>query len=282
MSIRRNNNKNPMNVLGRLIFALILVCVFFTVFKNNRRHSSVQVTHEQPPIVHREPVRNPIMRALTESSVVTAQREGIAIGVAFDVSGSMKDNVAGADGKMMPKIQVARQCALGILKQADAFVQKHPEQTVEMGVFEFSSRQRGPSCRQVIPFGPINLSAATSAVERMKPEGGTPIGDAVIHVKQAIDQTGLKTKHLLVITDGENNQGYAPGDVVDVLSRLPDDRRSSVYFFAFDVAANKFNAVRDAGGLILSAANGVELQQTLDYVLMGKILVEQPETPGAN
>ncbi|MBN2511467.1 MAG: VWA domain-containing protein [Sedimentisphaerales bacterium] len=270
-----------MNVLGRLIFAIILVCVFFAVFKNNRQRSAVQVTHEQPPVVHREPVRNPIMRALTESSAA-AQREGIAIGVAFDVSGSMKDNVVGVGGKMMPKIQVARQCALDILKQADAFVQKHPEQPVEVGVFEFSSRHRQPSCRQVIPFGPINLSAATAAVSRMVPDGGTPIGDAVIHVKQAMDRAGLKTKHLLVITDGENNQGYAPGDVVDVLSRLPDDRRSSVYFFAFDVAANKFNAVRDAGGLILSAANGTELQQTLDYVLMGKILVEQPETPGAN
>ncbi|MEN6309642.1 MAG: VWA domain-containing protein [Anaerohalosphaeraceae bacterium] len=281
MSIRRNSSNRPMNALGRIIFTIILVCVFFSVYKNNRQHSTVQVSHNQSPVVREEPVRNPIMRALAESPSTQMQREGIAIGVAFDVSGSMKDSLAGINGQMMSKIKIARQCAMDILKQADSFTQKHPEQTVEVGVFEFSSRQRQPSCRQVIPFGPINLSAAMSAVGRMVPDGGTPIGDAVIHVKQAMDRTGLKTKHLLVITDGENNQGYAPGDVVDVMSRLPDDRRSSVYFFAFDVAADKFNAVRDAGGLVLSASNGTELQQTLDYVLMGKILVEQPEMPGA-
>jgi len=37
--------------------------------------------------------------------------------------------------------------------------------------------------------------------------------------------------------------------------------------------------VRDNGGLVLSAANAQELNQTLDYVLTGKILVEQPAAP---
>ena len=45
---------------------------------------------------------------------------------------------------------------------------------------------------------------------------------------------------------------------------------------AFDIAAEKFNSVRDAGGLVLGASNESELKSTLDYVLTGKILAEQP------
>jgi len=116
----------------------------------------------------------------------------------------------------------------------------------------------------------------------MHPEGGTPIGDAMIAVKQKMSQTGLARQHLLLITDGESNQGYDPGDVMNALSRLPQDQQVNVYFFAFDVGASRFGKVRDSGGLVLAASNEPELQQTLDYVLTGKILVEQPEPSGEN
>jgi hypothetical protein len=45
---------------------------------------------------------------------------------------------------------------------------------------------------------------------------------------------------------------------------------------AFDVAATKFNAVKDSGGLILAASDETDLKGTLDYLLTGKILAEQP------
>ena len=51
---------------------------------------------------------------------------------------------------------------------------------------------------------------------------------------------------------------------------------TSNYFVAFDVAAAKFNSVRDSGGLVLAASNESDLKSTLDYLLTGKILVEQP------
>jgi hypothetical protein len=52
-----------------------------------------------------------------------------------------------------------------------------------------------------------------------------------------------------------------------------------VYFVAFDVSAERFNAVKEAGGLVLEAANERELNQTMDFILTGRILVEQPVTP---
>jgi hypothetical protein len=44
---------------------------------------------------------------------------------------------------------------------------------------------------------------------------------------------------------------------------------------AFDVEADRFSRVRDAGGLVLSAGNATELNDTLDTLLRGKILVEK-------
>ena len=110
----------------------------------------------------------------------------------------------------------------------------------------------------------------------MTAEGDTPIGDVMIVAKRDADATGLSKRHILVITDGENNRGYSPGNVTQVISGQSEKDRASVYFVAFDVAATTFNSVRDAGGLVLSASNETDLKGTLDYLLTGKILAEQP------
>jgi hypothetical protein len=101
----------------------------------------------------------------------------------------------------------------------------------------------------------------------------------MIQAKRDLDATGLSRRHILVVTDGENNRGYAPADVASVLARLPESARPSVYFVAFDIAAERFKAVREAGGLVLAAANETDLGQTFDYLLTGKILAEQPAAP---
>src|SRR5215471_2354086 len=76
-----------------------------------------------------------------------------------------------------------------------------------------------------------------SALLAMHPGGGTPIGDAIVTAKRDIDATGLSKRHILVITDGENNKGYSPEDVVRVITSQPDPDRASAYFVAFDIAA---------------------------------------------
>jgi hypothetical protein len=274
MSTRQNNSKKSNRAVGQIILAVIIVFALLNALKKNTVQKYSTPVEPRP-----KAVANPILGQL-QQNVQAAPRKGIAVGVALDVSGSMDQVVPDQDGRMQPKIAIARRCVLNILKETDAFLKKHPDQTIEVGVFEFSSRQGQPPCRQVIPFGPIQLDQSGKAVERMYAKGGTPIGDAIVAVKQKMNLSGLRNQHLLVITDGENNQGYDPGDVVNAIYRLPDEQIASVYFFAFDIAADKFNKVRDGGGLVLSAANESGLQQTLDYVLAGKILVEQPEIPG--
>ena len=144
-----------------------------------------------------------------------------------------------------------------------------------LGVYEFSRRRGDPDCRTVVPMGPPDREKASAAIARLDADGGTPIGQAMITAKLALDNTGLTRRHLLVVTDGENTDGIAPDRVALAIGKRPDAERPSIYFVAFDIEASRFSGVRDAGGLVLSAANATELNSTLDMLLRGKIFVEK-------
>ncbi len=218
---------------------------------------------------------NPIEEMLRNRAPVPAQ-DGIAAAILMDTSGSMRDEVTDVGGEKRPKIEIAQRAATDCLKQFEEFARKNPERRVLVGLYEFSSREHHPSCRRLVPIGPPAAAAAAPAIEAMKPSGGTPIGNAILMAKQDLDSTGMTRRHILVVTDGENNVGYSPGDVANALARIPEEERASLYFVAFDVAADRFNSVKEAGGLVLAASSGSDLKQTLDFVLTGKILAEQP------
>jgi hypothetical protein len=202
-------------------------------------------------------------------------REGVAAAIVIDVSGSMDDRVTDAEGRRARKIDVARRAARDLVSQFATYAGNHPGETVNLGIFEFSRREGQADCRPIIPMGPPDPSQADAALARLDPEGGTPIGQAMITAKLALDATGLSRRHLLLVTDGENTDGYRPADVANAIARRPDEEKPSIYFVAFNIEARRFNGVRDAGGLVLSAANAKELNETLDSLISGKILLEK-------
>ncbi|MBI3263357.1 MAG: VWA domain-containing protein [Acidobacteria bacterium] len=203
-------------------------------------------------------------------------RDGLAAIILFDVSGSMRDRVREDGGRGEPKIEIARRAALDLVRRFDQFAREHPDQPVKVGVYEFSSRTGEPSSRPVVPIGAPDVTAAEKAIDRMRADGGTPIGDAMIAATRELRGTGLTRRHVLVVTDGQNTDGFQPGDVAATLATLTGYDRPSLYFVAFDIGASRFDAVKQAGGLVLSAENAGELNQTLDYLLSDKILVEAP------
>jgi Mg-chelatase subunit ChlD len=221
---------------------------------------------------------NPIEDQLRPPPSVEFQ-EGTAAIVILDTSGSMKDKVKDADGEKKPKLQIARRAVLELVRQFERFAIEHKDRRVSLGIYEFSSRDKGPHCRKSLPLGPPDLRAAETALKAIKAEGGTPIGDAMIVAKRDLDQTRLARRHILVVTDGQNTRGYQPGDVAQAIARQREKDRASIYFVAFDIKADRFNPVRDAGGLVLAASDERDLNQALDYLLTGKILVEAPNTP---
>lgn len=204
-----------------------------------------------------------------------AAREGLAAAILIDVSGSMRDRVRGEGDERERKIDIARRAARELVEQFARYADDNPGEPVLLGIYEFSERDGQPDARPVMPMAPPDRARAEQALASLRPEGGTPIGGAMIVAKRELDATGLSRRHLLVVTDGENTGGYEPHRVAAAIGRRPDVERPSIYFVAFDVAASRFERVKDAGGLVLAAANARELNTTLDTLLRGEILVEK-------
>ena len=215
-----------------------------------------------------------IDEALAPASAV-APREGLAAAIVIDVSGSMEDSVAGEGGRSEPKIEVARRAARDLVEQFARYADDHKDEQVLLGLFEFSERSGQPDCRAIVPMGRPDRARAAAAVGALRADGGTPIGSAMVTAKRELDATGMTRRHLLVVTDGENTDGFEPEEVTAAIGRRPETERPSIYFVAFDIEASKFSAVRDAGGLVLAAASARELNETLDSLLRGKILIER-------
>ena len=211
---------------------------------------------------------------LAPEGPLPAQRDGIAAAILVDVSGSMDDKVEGADGRPERKIEIARRAARDLVDQFAKYAEAHPGEPVVLGLYEFSERS-GADCRPVIPMGPPDRARAEAALAKMRANGGTPIGNAIVVGKRELDATGLTRRHLLVVTDGENTTGLAPDRVVERIAHRPEAERPSLYFVAFDIAAERFTKMRDAGTLVLGAANAKELTSTLDSLLTGNILIER-------
>ena len=252
-----------------IIIGLLILAAGRCRDQSSRSTGSVGRTAEAPQHDLRE-----IDEALAASKAADA-KEGLAAAIAIDVSGSMDDRVTGEDGRRARKIDVARRAARELVAQFAAYATEHPGEPVSLGIFEFSRRDNQPDCRPIIPMGPPDLAQADQALARLDPEGGTPIGQAMVTAKLALDATGLSRRHLLVVSDGENTDGFRPEDVAAAIARRPETEKPSIYFVAFDIEARRFNGVRNAGGLVLGAGNAKELNDTLDMLLRGKILLEK-------
>ena len=203
----------------------------------------------------------------------TTWKDGLAAMVLVDVSGSMHDRIA---GERRRKIEAAQAAAIDLVGAFARYAAAHPETPVLLGVHEFSARTGMPAAREVIPLAAPNPLTAADRIRAMKTGGGTPIGESMATARRALDRSGLKRRHLLVVTDGENTDGPHPAMVASILEKQPDGVRASLYFVAFDVDAEAFAGVKNAGALLLSAKSGAELAATLDELLSERILVEAP------
>ena len=253
----------------RLVLMLVALIVIVKMYERDRQGNQAPAKEEREDRAARE------LDEQLKPTVAVPEKEGLAAAIVVDVSGSMDEKVAGLDGRKEKKIEIARRAALDLVGQFASYAADHQDEPVQLGIYEFSRRRDQPDCRPVVPMGPPNRSEAASAIAKLEADGGTPIGRAMITAKLGLDATGLNRRHLLVLTDGENTDGIEPERVAVAINKRPGAERPSIYFVAFDVAASRFNGVRDAGGLVLSAANAAELNNTLDSLLRGKILVEK-------
>jgi Mg-chelatase subunit ChlD len=255
--------------MKKVTIALVASLLTGYACRDNTPTSSIGRTAEVPDRASRE-----IDEALAASKQGEA-REGLAAAILIDVSGSMDDRVTGDDGRRARKIDVARRAARDLIEQFAAYADERKGEPVLLGVYEFSRRNGRADARPIMPMAAPDRTHADAALSRLDPEGGTPIGQAMLTAKRELDATGLSRRHLLIVSDGENTDGFRPEDVAAAIGRRPETERPSLYFVAFDIDARRFTRLREAGSLVLSAGNARELNQTLDMLLKGNILVER-------
>ena len=211
--------------------------------------------------------------------VVAAEEEGVALAIIYDTSGSMKEQVRGANGGLSPKYVIANRALTAVAKQIQAFATNSASGTprkIEAGLFIFN----GESARQAVKFGPFDAAALEDFARNFsQPSGNTPLGNSLTLAGQAVLESPLARKHVLIITDGMNTAGPKPEDVMPALLRKAREKGTSVsvHFIAFDADAKIFNPVKKLGATVVSAADEKQLNTQLDFIMQRKILLEEEE-----
>ncbi|HEY4328867.1 MAG TPA: vWA domain-containing protein, partial [Phycisphaerae bacterium] len=198
------------------------------------------------------------------------RKEGTAVYLLMDVSGSMSESVPNAEGAQEQKLAIAKRAAIGVAESVAKYAGEDKSRDIRLGIARFSD-----SFNEIIPLEKVDAKRAGEAINKLHAAGGTAIGNAVKRAQEALDASGLKHQHILIMTDGENTSGVSPSSVAAAINALPEELRPSVYVVAFDVNAAVFSSVKDQGWQIFSAANGKELGQQLDEVVGGHILIEK-------
>jgi Mg-chelatase subunit ChlD len=199
------------------------------------------------------------------------EEPGVAVAVLLDNSGSMD---ATAPGDVRPKYLVARQALEQVLLATRERVRARPDVPVKVGIYTFASEVHA-----VLPIAPYDSAAVERALAAMPPTGGgTAIGDAMDRARADLYRAGAFRKYVLVITDGESNEGAPPEQVAAEIARRSEGA-VRMYYVAFDVDPEKFAFIREAGGDVLSAAGGAQLRTALAELYESRILAEAAD-PG--
>lgn len=209
-------------------------------------------------------------------------REGIALAIVFDTSGSMKDSVQDKDGNQSPKYVIAKRALESVADRLDAFVKSGEGGKRELAMCLIIFQNGRP--QEQIRFGSFDAAQIRKWAAGFKlPSGGTPLGESIRLAARRVMNSPLSLKHVLVITDGINSVGPEPTAVLPALQRQAADSNVFVgyHFVAFDINAGLFSGVKRLGATVVGAADERQLGEQLNLILKEKILLEEEEPQGA-
>jgi Ca-activated chloride channel family protein len=212
--------------------------------------------------------------ALLLSTVpVRAEPKDIAIAIVYDTSGSMGDVVKDKAGAAEPKYVIANRALGAIVTKLEKFAASGGHK-VQAGLFIF--RDKGG--QEVVKIGPLDPAALRGWIAGFRrPTGGTPLGTVVADAAKALAGIKAGSRHVLVITDGENTVGPAPDALLPGLLGEAAKKGAPLqfHFVAFDVDARVFAGVRKLGATLVGAANEMQLNDKISIILEEKILLEK-------
>jgi Mg-chelatase subunit ChlD len=199
-------------------------------------------------------------------------REGTAVVVLVDTSGSMAQSVKDRGGKMRPKYLIARDALERIIERTAEWKKTHPKTNLQMGIYNFSS-----TVNEVLPIVEFNEARARDALVKIpKPAGGTAIGKALESGYKALYRSGCIRKFVVCITDGENTAGPQPDWIARNL-HAQTGGEVELDFVAFDTSASQFQFLKEVNGHVVEASDGEQLGRYLTQIYEQRILVEKED-----
>ena len=210
-----------------------------------------------------------------------AEGDGVAVAIVYDTSGSMKEQVRDGVGNLTPKYVIANRALVNIATRIQAFATNSTTgapRNIQAGLFVFD----GANAKQAVTFGPFDAAAYKDWARKFSsPDGGTPLGNALAEAGKTVLSSGLARKHVLIITDGNNTLGPTPAEIMPQVKQQAAAKQTtvSVHFVAFDVDAKVFSGVKKLGATVVGAADEIQLNQQLEFILEKKILLENEEPP---
>ena len=223
----------------------------------------------------------PLVAAAPASALSPATPETLEL--LLDASGSM----AGPDPAGGTKIDAARSALAGVLSDL-------PEGT-RVGVRAYGGtyedRERGcTDTRLLVPVGPADSGAASTALAGLKPTGYTPLASSLRAAAADLPLTGRRT--VVLVSDGEETCGGDPcavarelsgsgvGLTVDTVGYGVDDRTRDQLSCVADATGGTYSEAPDAGALTVQLAQvaGTGLRR---YDPSGTRVTGSPELLGA-
>jgi len=210
-----------------------------------------------------------------------AESDGVAVAIVYDTSGSMKEQVRDGAGNLTPKYVIANRALENIAARIQAFATNTTTgapRNIQAGLFIFD----GSHTKQAVKFGPFDAAAFKDWARKFSsPDGGTPLGNALAEAGKTVLNSGLTRKHVLIITDGNNTLGHTPAKTMPEVQQQAAAKQTavSVHFVAFDVDAGVFSGVKKLGATVVGAADEIQLNKQLEFILEKKILLEDEEPP---
>lgn len=219
-----------------------------------------------------------------EIAAAANTREGVALAIVYDTSGSMLEQVKDGSGNRSPKYRVANRALESIIQRLQAVASGGSSgirRPLECGLIVFKNDHAAVA----VPFGAFDADAWHSWLKGFAlPQGSTPLGEAVRLAGQKLLASDLPRKHVLILTDGMNTRGPDPVAVIPKLKEDAARRKTglSYHFVAFDVDAGVFGRVKKLGATVVGAADEKQLNSQLQFILEEKILLEEEEPPSVN
>lgn len=202
----------------------------------------------------------------------------ISISIVYDASGSMAETVLNTQGQPEKKFEVANRAMWSIAKILDNYLATDTNKIIFLSIIVLRDGQTWIDSNAVLNSNSRLSSTFFNSWLKSPPKvsGGTALGNAVnLAAVQSGAYPSINKRHVIVITDGENTNGPDPAPIV--AENKSQNALLGFHFIAFDVGANVFNAVKEAGADVAEAFNEQQLVEQLDYILVEKILLERED-----